>query len=208
MDPISIRKYILIHSTSVIALTRKGRGRWGLNPQPVVWGRNSLSPAILPQHTMSKTNPIVGQKQFLLSFSNAFLNADRSKETEQSKKKLCLVSQGWNYPSEMFSYAQLSIGNRGGESVTSIDHYDEFYVNLLFDRSIYRPMCTHNLIGNDRTAKMRRKYVSIFLQTEFIRPSCCIRTRKDRNFRLVVPNSQSARIIVNSIVVNFYCRPV
>ena len=31
----------------------------------------------------------------------------------------------------------------GDESVTSIDHYDEFYVNLLFDHSIYRPMCTH-----------------------------------------------------------------
>ena len=27
--------------------------------------------------------------------------------------------------------------------MTSIDHYDNFYVNLLFDRSIYRPMCTH-----------------------------------------------------------------
>ena len=27
------------------------------------------------------------------------------------------------------------------ESVTSIDNYDEFYGSLLFDRSIYRPMC-------------------------------------------------------------------
>ena len=27
--------------------------------------------------------------------------------------------------------------------LTSIDYYDEFHVNLLFDRSIYRPMCTH-----------------------------------------------------------------
>ena len=26
---------------------------------------------------------------------------------------------------------------------SSTDHYDEFYLNLLFDRSIYRPMCTH-----------------------------------------------------------------
>ena len=33
------------------------------------------------------------------------------------------------------------------ESVTSIEHYDEFYVNLLFDRFFYRPMCTH--MGND-----------------------------------------------------------
>ena len=29
------------------------------------------------------------------------------------------------------------------ESVTSTDHYDEIYVNLHFDHSIYRPMCTH-----------------------------------------------------------------
>ena len=27
--------------------------------------------------------------------------------------------------------------------VTPIGHSDEFYVNLLFDRYIYRPMCTH-----------------------------------------------------------------
>ena len=29
------------------------------------------------------------------------------------------------------------------EFVTSIGHFDEFYVNLLFDCYIYRPMCTH-----------------------------------------------------------------
>ena len=31
----------------------------------------------------------------------------------------------------------------GEEFVTSIGHSDEFYVNILFDRNIYRPMCTH-----------------------------------------------------------------
>ena len=31
----------------------------------------------------------------------------------------------------------------GEEFVTSIGHSDEFYVNLLFDRSIYRPTYTH-----------------------------------------------------------------
>ena len=31
----------------------------------------------------------------------------------------------------------------GYEKVIFIDHYDKFHVNLLFDRSIYRPMCTH-----------------------------------------------------------------
>ena len=31
----------------------------------------------------------------------------------------------------------------GVEFLTAIDYEDEFHVNLLFDRSIYRPMCTH-----------------------------------------------------------------
>ena len=31
----------------------------------------------------------------------------------------------------------------GEEFVTSIGHSGEFYVNLLFDRYIYRSMCTH-----------------------------------------------------------------
>ena len=31
----------------------------------------------------------------------------------------------------------------GEEFVTSIGHSEEFYVNLLFDRYIYRPMYTH-----------------------------------------------------------------
>ena len=41
----------------------------------------------------------------------------------------------------MFKYAQLEIV--GDEFVTSIGHDNEFNVNLLFDRFIYRPMCTH-----------------------------------------------------------------
>ena len=31
----------------------------------------------------------------------------------------------------------------GDGSVTSFDEYEGFHVNLLFDRSIYRPMSTH-----------------------------------------------------------------
>ena len=33
------------------------------------------------------------------------------------------------------------------EFLTSIDYYEKFHVNLLFGRSIYRPMCTH--MGNE-----------------------------------------------------------
>ena len=31
----------------------------------------------------------------------------------------------------------------GEEFVTSISHSDEFHVTLIFDRYIYRPMCTY-----------------------------------------------------------------
>ena len=40
----------------------------------------------------------------------------------------------------MLNYRLVS---KGDESVTSIDHYEEIYVNLHFDRSIFRPMCSH-----------------------------------------------------------------
>ena len=36
----------------------------------------------------------------------------------------------------------------GNEYVIFIDHYNKYYVNLLFGRSIYRPECTH--MGNNR----------------------------------------------------------
>ena len=39
----------------------------------------------------------------------------------------------------------------GDEFVTSIGHDDKFHENLLFDRSIYRPMCTHMGNGVPRT---------------------------------------------------------
>ena len=35
----------------------------------------------------------------------------------------------------------------GGEFVTSIGYSDESYVNLLFDRYIYRPMCSVHTYG-------------------------------------------------------------
>ena len=44
----------------------------------------------------------------------------------------------------------------GEEFVSSIGHSDEFYVNLLFDRSIYRPMCKHMGYKLHREEKARR----------------------------------------------------
>ena len=40
----------------------------------------------------------------------------------------------------MLNYKLEIVGN---EYVIFIDHYNEYYVNLLFGRSIYRPKCTH-----------------------------------------------------------------
>ena len=31
----------------------------------------------------------------------------------------------------------------GDERLTAIDYDDEFHVNFLFERSFYRPICTH-----------------------------------------------------------------
>ena len=89
----------------------------------------------------------IDQKQFLLFFSTALFIADWSKETEWSKrgrKKNCTwLAKGKIIPQEcsvMLNY-QLEIVR--DKFVSFIDHCDKFYVNLLFDRSIYRPRCTH-----------------------------------------------------------------
>ena len=50
------------------------------------------------------------------------------------------------------------------EFLTSIDYYDEFNANLLliFDRSIYRPMCTH--MGNVQYSQRLDKLSATLLQ--------------------------------------------
>ena len=43
--------------------------------------------------------------------------------------------------------------------LTSIDHHDKFHENLLFDRSIYRPMCIHmgfNLTVNRKLGENKK----------------------------------------------------
>ena len=86
---------------------------------------------------------------FLLSFSIAFWSQTGRKK-QSSRKRVEKVDKSciWSTKdktillecSVMLNY-QLEIV--GKELVTSIGDSDEFYVNLLFDRSIYRPMCTH-----------------------------------------------------------------
>ena len=48
------------------------------------------------------------------------------------------------------------------EFVTFIGDPDEFYVNLLFDSSIYRPMCTH--MGYRRIFVARKDFPLFFFQ--------------------------------------------
>ena len=81
----------------------------------------------------------------------------------------------------MFGYAQSSIV--GDEPLNFIDHYDEFYMNLLFDRSIFRQMCTHmrkliyltvtNVIRriNFMVIQVRRGVESFSLNTFVLSPS-------------------------------------
>ena len=62
----------------------------------------------------------------------------------------------------------------GEEFVTSIGPSDEFYVNLHFDRSIYRPMCTHMDITYSSShcilfqEKIKLKKIKIFSSIKYI----------------------------------------
>ena len=48
--------------------------------------------------------------------------------------------------------SRFKIGGDEFLTANAIDYDDEFHVNLLFDRSIYRPMCTH--MGNMHYTKV------------------------------------------------------
>ena len=85
---------------------------------------------------------------------NPFLIADHRKK-QSGRKQVEKVNKNciWSAKGKtiflecsVMLYYRLEIV--GDESVTSIDHYEVFHVNLLFDRSINRPMCTH--MGKNR----------------------------------------------------------
>ena len=64
----------------------------------------------------------------------------------------------------MFSYSvkpNSLLKTVGDEFLTSINHYDEFHVNILLDRSIYRPMWTHmgNGLANHLNSKVQHYFV-------------------------------------------------
>ena len=51
------------------------------------------------------------------------------------------------------------------EIMESIDHYSELHESLIFDRSIYRPMCTHTRVYrpvNLQTANVSRSHALFF----------------------------------------------
>ena len=87
---------------------------------------------------------------FIILFDH-FLIAQTGRKKQNGRKRVKKVERScvWSTKDKnillecsviMLNY-QLEIV--GEEFVTSIGPSDEFYVNLHFDRSIYRPMCTH-----------------------------------------------------------------
>ena len=83
-----------------------------------------------------KTQPhlVLTKNRFFTAVENGLQKVDKNCIWSIKDKTILLEC------SVMLNY-QLQIV--GDVFVTSIGHDDEFYVNLLFDRSIYRRMCTH-----------------------------------------------------------------
>ena len=81
--------------------------------------------------------------------STTLLIADGSKETVVEKvNNNCIWStKGKTTPLECLLMLNYQLETMGDESVISIDHFDEFYVNLLLNRSICRLMSTHKVYG-------------------------------------------------------------
>ena len=77
----------------------------------------------------------------------------------------------------------------GDEFVTSIGHDDQFYMNLLFDRSIYRPMCTH--MGKDTWHVIVPDSLSVSFSTTTT-------TQKPQNWTFL--NVYSSRAIYDKIL--------
>ena len=58
----------------------------------------------------------------------------------------------------------------GDEFLTAIDYDDEFHVNLLFDRPICRPMCTH--MGQAHTSALLSSRPQCHVQDITFGPRC------------------------------------
>ena len=113
------------------------------------------SPTILNQllgmteHPEDTAPPFTDQKLFLSSFSTAF-RSQTGRKKQSGRKRVEKVDKNCIWPIKdktLLLECSVMLNNQlqivGDEFETSICHDDEFYVNLLFDRSIYRPMCTH-----------------------------------------------------------------
>ena len=132
--------------------------------------RNS-SPTILnrllgiTEHPKDTAPPCTDQKPFLLSFSTAFWSQTGRKK-QSGRKRVEKVNKNciWSAKGKtIFSKCSFLLNYRleivGDESVTSIEHYDEFYVNLLFDR-FFIDRCAHIWV---RTLVMRIAYVTLWM---------------------------------------------
>ena len=98
------------------------------------------------EHFRKIVLPTADHIQFLLTFSTrfrpiCFFRPVCDQKAVEKDNKNCLWSVKGGAVSSRCSVMPNS--RVGVEFLTAIDYEDEFHVNLLFDRSIYRPMCTH-----------------------------------------------------------------
>ena len=114
---------------------------------------NSYRLLDITKHPKDTASPCTDQKQFLFSFSTAFWSQTGRKKQSGRKRiekvdKCCIWSTNDKTILLLLECSvMLSLNYQleivGEEFATSIDHSDKFYVNLLFDRSIHRPLCKH-----------------------------------------------------------------
>ena len=102
----------------------------------------------IPEHPKDTAPRCADQKQFLLFFLTAFWS-QTGRKNQCGRKRVEKVYKNciWSAKGKtIFSKCSFLLNYRleivGDESVTSIEHNDEFYVNLLFDR-FFIDRCAH-----------------------------------------------------------------
>ena len=92
---------------------------------------------------------VLDKNRFMNLFDRSFDRrlVERNRAVKKVNKNCIWSVKGKTIPLRCSIKLNYQLEIVGDESVNSIDLHKEFYVNLLFDRSIYLPMCIH--IGID-----------------------------------------------------------
>ena len=137
----------------------------------------------ITEHSKRIVLSFIDQIQFLSTFSTRFRPLCFFRPVFDQKA----VEKGnkngfWSVQGEAVSWGCSVMPNNRLEIVwvefmTSIDHIKQFYVNLLFNRSIDRPMCTHmgqlRYVQNAQICERNGKWCS---------------TRPEKKFAEILPN--------------------